>query len=411
MSALGRKARGLALGGLAAATLSAQAWAYPGCNLSDIINDAGNTIGGIGSSQCVSSFATGGEVAVGVVTGVLTAAALSGAGGGVDSLCGDVKGVADSATNVGQWLQQAGGSMEDLGNLLSSLQGADPLNVAICACNLEQGVDSLVSDLGDCFCDVANFFGVGSLFGCNACTPPPPIQANCALPANCYVGSSDPACQGNVIAACPTPTSTGGLGGLGNLFGGSSGGAGGLPGLFGLGPACPASVQNGPTGAFASTTTRDPNCPQVLFCFCPKPLVPTWTTPPPGPPPGQQCTSGSCFPWPTGPAIFTCACPPGTSQSGVAGGLPVCRCPYTGVQPVATDDPSQMCPPVNILGSCQPNQVVVNGKCVTPCSDPGMGMTPDGACCDPNLMTSCGECCKSGTIPVNGTCVAPGTSQ
>ena len=163
---------------------------------------------------------------------------------------------------------------------------------------------------------------------------------------------------------------------------------------------CPGSENDGPNGAFVSTQVGDSNCPTLLYCYCPKPLVPTWTSVPPLPP---------SFSNPLDTGVFTCACPDGTWQAGTAGGVPICLCDYTNQPPKVADTPQGRCP-MNLLGSCQPNQIVMNGD-ASRHSDPSMGMTPDGACCDPNQLTACGQCCGPGTRPVNGRCVGPGPIQ
>jgi hypothetical protein len=219
------------------------------------------------------------------------------------------------------------------------------------------------------------------------CSPPPPVQANCALPSNCFTGSSDPACQaglqgGNVIFGC-------------NSFDANSG----------IGPHCTGNEQDGPTGAFVSTHLgSDPNCGQLLYCFCPKPMVPVWTQPP---------STGIFDPFAT--SVFTCQCPSGTyqpkSKSGqplTQAGVPVCLCDYTNQPPKATDDPSKQCDINLVKNSCPANEILVGTKCVQECP-PNEGMTLQGACCDPALISSCGQCCPSNTVPdpATGGCTPP----
>ena len=358
----------------------APARAAPGCNLGDIINAAGNTLSGAASPACDATYATGAGIgAITLVTGALEGLAASGNSGAIDTVCNVVnsgQSVEDNAQSIGQWLATADVSSQTVNDVIAALQSSvvlDPLNVAQCACSIESGINSLLSDIGDCLCDLVSWIpGVN----CNNCTPPPPVQADCALPSNCFVGSSDPACQtNNAITGCVTVINA---------------------------TICPASENPEPTGTFVTEPTGDSSCPTVRYCFCPKPLVPTWT-PMPSLPPGFSNASQT--------NVFTCACPDGTYQAGAAGGLPICLCDYTNVPPQVADTPQGRCP-MNLLGSCQPNQIVLNGKCVTPCSDPSMGMTPDGGCCDPNLVTDCGQCCPHGSTPEpNGTCFTPGPIQ
>jgi hypothetical protein len=376
-----RIARGVGVTLLAAAVAllpTAPARANPGCNIGDIFNAAANAFGSVTSTACDSTYATGG---VGVSAAAAIAFGLAGLvatgnGNTVSQVCGDLSNVGDDLNSIASWLQAAGVS-SDVVSTIASIPGLDPWNVAECGCDLEQGVNQLVSDFGDCLCDLVSWIpGVN----CNSCTPPPPIQANCALPTNCFIGSSDPACQtNNAIPGCLT------VGGTQVSIAGN--------------PICPGNERDGPTGAFVSTQVGDSSCPTLLYCFCPKPLVPTWTSAGPGF--GNSVDSG----------VFTCACPDGTYQAGTAGGIPICLCDYTNQPPKVADTPQGMCP-MNLLGSCQSNQIVLNGKCVTPCSDPSMGMTPDGGCCDPNLVTNCGQCCPPGSTPEpNGTCFKPGPIQ
>ena len=359
----------------------APARAAPGCNLGDLANAAANTLSGATSPACDATYATG--VGIGVVTlvtGALEGLAATGNSRTISTVCNAVnfgQNVDDSATGIGQWLAQANVSTQTVDDIVGALQSSavlDPLNVAQCACNIEQGINSLLSDLGDCLCDLVSWIpGVN----CNNCTPPPPVQADCALPANCFVGSSDPACQtNNAITGCITVINA---------------------------TVCPASANPTPTGTFVTEPTGDSNCPTMRYCFCPKPLVPTWT-PMPSLPPG--------FTTPTTTNVFTCACPDGTYQAGTAGGVPICLCDYTNEPPQVADTPQGMCP-MNLLGPCQANQIVVQGKCVTPCSDPTKGMTPDGACCDPNQVSACGQCCPPGTTPdpANGSCIPKQVAQ
>jgi hypothetical protein len=356
---------------------SAPVRADPGCNLGDIFNAGANTVGALTSAACAEASGigdgTGTALAGGVAFGLGIMQASSGQGS-VDSLCNQLNIAQNDVAAIGQWLAAAGISQDVTGEILAL--GGPALSIIECGCSLEQGVSQLVSDVAACGCDLVNWIpGVN----CNNCTPPPPKQANCALPTTCFVGSSDPACQtNNAILGCLT--------------------VGGTPVSFGGIPVCPGNEKDGPTGAFVSTQVGDSNCPTLLYCFCPKPLVPTWTSA--GPSFGNSVDSG----------VFTCACPDGTHQAGTAGGIPICLCDYTNQPPKVADTPQGRCP-INLLGSCQPNQIVIKGKCVTPCSDPTMGMTPDGACCDPNQVTACGQCCGPGKRPVNGTCVGPGPIQ
>jgi hypothetical protein len=328
---------------------SAPARANPSCNIGDIFNAAANAFGSLTSGHCLSACADdGGCLASILVAGGLEAAAASNPGSD-GSFCRSLGNVGDTLSSVQGALDKAHISV-DLSNLVNS--PVDPLSILSCGCDMDQDVNQFVSDIGDCACDLLSLLpGVH----CN-CTPPPPVQANCALPTTCQYGSSDPACQNGI-------------------------------GPIGL-------EQDGSSGAFVSVHLgTDPNCGALLYCFCPKPLVPTWT--------GSHGIGAI-----TDTGMFTCACPDGTRQVGVQAGVPVCLCNITNFPPKIADNIVDMCS-LNLLGKCQPNQIVVKGKCVTPCANPAMGMTPDGACCDPNQISACGQCCPPHWTPnpVNGGCV------
>jgi hypothetical protein len=358
------------LGATVALSLSVPARADPGCNPVDIFNAGVSTVGAETSTACVATDGLGDTfLADGVAVGLGLMQA-SGGQGSVDFLCGQL----NSAANLVQWLAASGVASNVAEQILAL--GGPALSILECGCLLEQGASQLVSAVAACGCDLVNWIPD---VHCGCSTPPPPVQANCALPTTCFVGSSDPACQtNNAILGCLT--------------------VGGTPVSLGGMPVCTGHEQDGPTGAFVTTQVGDPNCPTLHYCFCPKPLVPTWTSA--GPSFGNSVDSG----------VFTCACPDGTYQAGTAGGIPICLCDFTNQPPKVADTPQGMCP-MNLLGPCQPGQIVRNGQCINPCSDPTKGMTQDGACCDPNQITACGQCCPPRTTPVNGTCVAPGPIQ
>jgi hypothetical protein len=336
--------------------------AAPGCNPIDVFQAAANTAGALTSPACAEASQIGEGAGYVLAGGVVAGLALVQANSGPDSvnkICDALTTGQNDVKNLGDWLAAAGIS-QDVTSAILTL-GGPALSVAECGCQIEQGVSALVSDVSNCACDLLSLVGANC-----SCSPPPPVQANCALPTTCVPGSSDPACQGGIFAL------------TGN-------------------------EQDGPTGAFVSTHLgSDPNCGALLYCFCPKPLVPKWTN-------GSKPGNGNIFGTDNN-GMFTCACPDSTRQVGTAGGIPICLCDYTNQPPKVGDTPQEQCP-INLVGSCKPNQIVVAGKCVTPCSDPTMGMTPDGACCDPNQVTACGQCCGPGKRPVNGSCVGPGPIQ
>ena len=361
---------------LAAGALLPAVPARAGCNLLDLANSAVNAIGSFASPACAAAAAAdGGVVASYIVAGGLEGVAAANSGA-VTGFCNALNTAQDDLNALQSDLNALNAGV-DLASVLGSL---DPLNIVECACDIQQGVNQFVNELGDCACALIDWL---PFVHCGCSNPPPPQQADCALPATCFTGSSDPACQtGDAILGCmPTP----------------------------FGQQCPGSAQTVSGGTFVSMQTGDSSCPQTHYCFCPEPLVPTWTTPPP---------PSSFDPFPAG--VFTCLCPSGTYQAKTksgdpmtASGVPVCLCDYTNQPPKVTNDPQQMCN-INILGQPCPNgQTRLGQKCVTPCADPTKGMTMDGACCDPTQMASCGQCCPPNTTPnpVDGSCMPRQVAQ
>ncbi len=348
------------------------------CNLGDLANSAVNAIGSFASPACAAAAADdGGVVASYIVAGGLEGVAAANSGA-VHDFCQGLSQAQGDITSLQNALNGLGAGV-DLASVLGSL---DPLNIVECGCDIQQGVNQFVNELGDCACALVDWL---PFVHCGCSNPPPPKQANCALPSTCFTGSSDPACQtGNAILGC-------------------------LPPVGGLPQVCPGNAQPTSGGTFVSMQSGDPSCPQTLYCFCPLPLVPVWTTPP---------SPSSFDPFPTG--VFACQCPSGTyqakSKSGqpvTEGGVPVCLCDYTNQPPKVTSNPQQMCN-INLTGTpCPAGQKQIGQKCVTPCADPTKGMTMDGACCDPTQVTSCGQCCPPKTTPnpVNGSCMPLQTTQ
>lgn len=369
--------------------------ARAGCSLDDVLNSLASAVESVGSSSCAAACADGvGCGAAVAITAVLGGVSADAGQGSVNTFCGEVQNIlnqansgADNANTVVNALQQAAGSSigQDVLNQLSSAVSAvaDPLGVAECACGIEQGVGQLGSSFGACLQD---FLCAGdALFGSPCtCTPPPPIMANCSQ-SNSNCGDwedADPACQGqntilagtngsNIPGYTPVTVSTSAGGTLVTTGGNSSDGAG--------------------------------HCSPVSYCFCPAPMVPTWTFDYPYVVANGWSESGSQF------YIFSCACPSGThAAANSPTGLTGCLCDNTN-QPAdfAPHLFTGMCPPA----ACPAGQVRLSGtgNCVTPCSDPSEGMTLDGACCNPAQLTSCGTCCPPGTTPdpATGTCIPP----
>jgi hypothetical protein len=394
--------KGAILAGFALLALAAPAWGQA-CTASDLLNGLEGTISGILSDACATACEDGyGCAAAAGVSLVLSATAADAGQGAVANFCSKLNSIVgtgqnDANTVVGV-LQQAGlSSAEDaLEDALATL--AEPVAVAQCGCDVEEGLDALGSDLGDCLQDVL-CSADKALFGESCgCTPGPATIADCTqqTAASCanYVGdggsatcttlpnsiqSEEPNCTNN-----PADTT--------------------YP---------PVACVNGPSGTLVSQggpTNGGSGCLPLSYCFCPKPMVPTWTQ-----------NSPSIGTSPTGFFyIFSCNCPTGTHLAGAHNGISVCLCDGTNEAPKNSDKSGGMCPPPppptcgkgttridgKCVKSCTGDQTRVNGKCVTPCSDPTQAMTSDGVCCTPTQVSSCGTCCPAGFAPdaLTGSC-------
>jgi hypothetical protein len=370
------------------------------CTPSDLWNGLENAVGTIASGTCTSVCSDSYEcLAAGVVSVGLAGASADTGQGAINQVCAalqnavkDVTSGGNDAKSVLGFLNQYAPSLsqdvqQQLASALSSI--ADPLDVALCGCSIEQGLGQLTADLGSCLQDVL-CAGDAALFGdpCT-CTAPPPVMANCAQSNSTNCGSfnsNDAAClgegpQGNVILAGPNGQT--------------------LPGSE------PVNVITGPAGTIVTSggvgSDGHGHCAPVSVCTCPQPMVPTWT---------QDYVYGLANGFQVdGPQvyIFSCNCPAGTHTGGTVNGTSVCLCDGTNLAPQPPDTFGGMCPPA----SCSPQQISLGGKCVTPCSNPAEGMTADGACCDPAQVTSCGMCCPPGTTPdpTSGSCVKPQVPQ
>jgi hypothetical protein len=387
----------------ATATLVPVAPARAGCSLDDLINAVANTVGDVTSGSCAAACATGAGCGAAVaVTAVLAGVSADASQGSVNTFCSDVNNLiqqvnngSDDANSVVNALQQATGSSigQDLLSELSSAVGAvaDPLGIAQCACNVEQGLGQLGSDFGACLQD---FLCAGdALLGSPCtCTPPPPIVADCQQ-SNVSCGEwndADSACEG-------------GVGNVPTILAGPNGQT--IP------PYTPVTVSKSSAGTLVTGGGSGSNgsgmCAPVYYCFCPAPMVPTWTFDYPYAINNGFQSVGPQF------YIFSCDCPSGTSPApNQVSGVSSCICNNSG-QPAnfSPDSFTGMCPPP----ACPSGQVRLSptSACVTPCSNPSDGMTMDGSCCNPAQMTSCGTCCPPGTTPdpTNGTCIPPQVIQ
>jgi len=373
--------------------------ARAGCSLDDLLNAVANTVESVGSSSCAAACSDGAGCGAAVaVTAVLAGVATDSSQGTVNNFCSAIQNIinnvnsgSDNASTVVSALQQATGSSigQDALNELSAAVSAvaDPLGIAECACGVEQGLGQLGSDFGACLQD---FLCAGdALLGSPCtCTPPPPIVANCQQ-SNIGCGSftdSDPACLGGTDNG---PTLLAGPGGAT------------IPGYV------PVTVSTTSAGTLVtgggSGSDGQGHCAPVFYCFCPSPMVPTWTFDYPWVIDNGWNVDAPQF------YIFSCDCPSSTHPApNQATGVTSCLCDNSN-QPAnfSPENLFGMCPPP----ACPSGQVRLsgNGNCVTPCADPSEGMTFDGACCNPAQMTSCGECCPPGTTPdpATGSCNSP----
>jgi hypothetical protein len=376
---------------LAAAALfiSASVARADGCSLQDLWNGIESTVSAVASGACASACSDGGGciAAAGVAAGLGGVVADSNQAT-VDQFCNAVQTAINDAQNAGgdisaiqNLLSQAGISAQDLtGPILSALQGlGDPLNIAECGCSLEHGIGQLGGDVLSCFQDVICGLQQDLGWGGCGCHPPAPVAGNCTAPtycANSPANANLPECAGAIYGAPSNPPSY-----------------------------ITKTLQNGQMviNVVDGWDGHSYWCSPDIYCFCPSPLVLT-------PVPVNYLGDGT--------VMFTCQCPSGTTPAAKTGpGAAICICNETGlvaVPPVkSTTNPEAVDCPLPLTGIPCPNgQTRLNGKCVTPCSDPTMGMTSDGACCNPNQVTSCGMCCPPGTTPApDGTCVPRGVAQ
>ena len=357
------------------------------CSPGDWWNAIQSAASVITSGACASACSDGvGCAAAGAIAAGLGGVSADASQGTVDQFCGAVQNAINNAQNAGgdigtiqSLLSQAGiNSQSVTGPILSALNGiGDPLNVAECGCQLENGIGQLGGALLGCLqtaiCGLQQDLGWGPC----GCTPPPPVAASCTPPPVCASNPGDPQC-GNVIYGNPQTNPP------------------------------PVKVNHLSNGTFVLNNVdgwdgHSQTCTPDSYCFCPSPLVLNDT---PVPYFGD------------GTVMYSCACPANTTPAAPSGpGAEICICNQTklvAVPPVKSEynpDGSDCPTPLTGIPCPQAGQVRMNGKCVTPCSDPTMGMTPDGACCDPNQVTACGQCCPPGQHPVNGTCVGPGPIQ
>ena len=324
------------------------------------------------ASACADSAGAGCEAAVAVGAGLGAVAAGSNQGN-VGTFCSAVSNAQNAggdANTIQGLLSQAGISSQAILDALNGI--ADPLNVAQCGCQLEQGIDALGGQLVACLqtaiCGLQQDLGWG---GC-ACTPPAPVAANCSAPSYCATSaaaSNNPECSGILLGTPSNPPSV--------------------------------TTKQLANGTFVLNNVdgwdgKSQYCTPDTYCFCPAPLTLTQI---------PVSYSGD------GTVMYTCQCPSNTKPLAPSGPLSqVCICNNTGlpaVPPVkSTVNPTASDCPIPLTGIPCPNgQIRVKDKCVAPCAA-NQVMTPEGACCAPNHVSACGQCCPPGTVPnlANGSC-------
>ena len=367
------------------ASFASVATCRAGCNPDDLLNNLASAAESIGSN-CATACADGAGCGVSAaIAGTLGGISANSGQGEVNQICSAIQqglksanSGTDDANTLASLLTQYGVSSSVAQQLAQQLAGvAGALGVAGCGCAIEQGVGQLGNDLGACIQDA--LCSLDALIGSPcSCTPPPPIQANCALPANgCGYFDSDPACQGN------------------NTI---------ISGPAGYEPVSTVTTKSG-TYVSVGGDSSDGNghCSAVEYCFCPAPMQATWIKD------TAYDTSGEFY-------IFTCACPASTHQTGAVTGIPVCLCDNTNKPMQPPGSLFGMCPPL----SCPAGQVKINNQCVATCTDPTEIMLSGGQCCNPAQASSCGTCCPAGQSPdaATGSCttrptpvkLAPGRS-
>jgi hypothetical protein len=353
--------------------------ARAGCDPSDMFDAAKNTLGGL--SACSSACSDEASCAVALwLTAVLSGMAAEGAQDKVNSFCSHAQG---SASQIAGALKSAAGTsigQDVLGEAASKLESVgSAAKVVDCACETEQGLGSLSSEIGGCvedaLCSLQEFFGGDAC----TCTRPPPTVATCA--------AVNKVCEQHIYTEWHNYPECQGIGGLNSIFNtnpnGTNSGGYMQPWQTSL------SVQSTPAGTLVEQlppTAEGTGCEGVRYCFCPAPMKPNWVhVPNPG--------SDRDF------YVFACDCPEGTHPGAVMpNGISSCLCDNTN-QPAMLNGLAVhgICPPP----ACPAGQVRMtdDSPCVTPCADPKQGMAFDGSCCDPKQMSSCGKCCPPDTLP------------
>jgi hypothetical protein len=333
---------------LAAALVAAPGVARAdGCDPGEVLQGIDNTLTSLASGNCGAACAD--PVTCAAAAGLAGALATQGQSA-ADNICGQLNAAVGDVNALESWLAPLGAAA----NLIQDVGLAGAVSAALCACDMEQGVGQLTSSLGAC---LADFF---CLFLNCPCTPSPPQLVDCSA----------------IKGENTNPS--------------------------------PAQV-NQLTNGTLITDMSNQCSPQ--YCFCPSPMV-VGETPILG-------MNGSCG-WPCQNAwcdcnwYYSCQCPAGTTPAASAGPLSqICICNDThlaAVPPTPTPyNPGGEICPMPLTGiPCPQGQANFKGACVPACAS-NQVRAPDGHCCDPSQVTSCGTCCPPGwqPNPTDGTCSTP----
>lgn len=357
---------------VAAVVAPGSARAGGSCNFGDFLQAVENTVSSLSSGACGAACAEAGAgcfAAAGIGAGLGVVAASQGQGS-VNNFCSALNTAVSDASSIQSWLTAAGVASD----LVSAIASAgDPISIAQCACDLEQGVGQISSEASSCFQDAICGLQQDLGWGACSCTPPPPVAEACSA----IVGDND----------SPATTRVD-------------------------------SLSNGTlvTDLRQGWDGHSQYCSPQHYCFCPSPMKiveqPDYALLGSDPWPCQSQTDYYCA-W-----TYSCECPqlgPGqmTHPAAASGPLSqVCLCDTTGlaaVPPVKSNiNPTGSICPIPLTGIPCPSGQVRDEKdqCVAACKSGSQVMTPDGNCCDPTQVTSCGTCCPAGTTPnlTNGTC-------
>lgn len=305
----------------------------------------------------------------------------------VDQFCKEAQGTADQVVSTLNTIFSNSIAESVLGNLSKQLGAIGSAAMVVkCSCETEQSTNALGADVGECLqeglCSAQQTLGID--LGYCDCTPPPPQIAHCGavdvkacegmdlltrmkhpecIPAS-SIANSNPNWQNSTAEMAPY-----------------------RPSIFKV------ETPEGTTAVQLPPSAEGTGCGAVQSCFCPKPMEFKWW---------EVANPGSG----DHRYLLACDCPTGTHPGAqMPSGISSCLCDETNQIANFGFAPFGMCPPP----ACPPGQtrLGVDGKCVTPCSDPTLGMAIDGSCCNPAQMSSCGQCCPPNTMPdpKSGACV------